>query len=405
MGLQFTPNTAQTGTALTPEPQNAPREDIMEVKEYDIVSQRQQMQETLVNSQEIDDIVSSINVNDTQSIVSFGAEAAEGISRCSDSILNSVNMNQINDSGKMLETLGTIMDKFDIQEIAAEEKKGLFSKMFNNLQKQLDKILAKYHTMGEEVDKIYVQLKSYEAEINESNRKLEEMFVANVDYYQRLIKYILAGEQGLKEIDQYLEDMRKQYEANQDQMLYLDINNLEQVRTLLDQRVQDLRISENVAMQSVPMIKSMQFGNLNLIRKINSAFIITLPVFKQALTQAVLLKRQRIQADAMQALDDRTNEMLLKNAQNTAEQSKLTTRLASSSSVKVETLEKTWQTIMQGITETKQIQEDARRKREVDAQKLGQMKQQYEQFMSGKQPTQQSAQQPRAGITGPASRQ
>ena len=62
--------------------------------------------------------------------------------------------------------------------------------------KQLDKILAKYHTMGDEVDKIYVQLKQYESEIKQSNRKLEEMFKVNVDYYHKLVKYILAGEQG-----------------------------------------------------------------------------------------------------------------------------------------------------------------------------------------------------------------
>ena len=163
-----------------------------------------------------------------------------------------------------------------------------------------------------------------------------------------------------------------------DAMLQLDYNAMQQARTILEQRVQDLRIAENVAMQSIPMIQSMQFSNLNLIRKINSAFIITLPVFKQALTQAVLLKRQKIQAQAMQALDDRTNEMLLKNARNTADQAKLTAQLASSSSIKVETLEKTWQTIVSGIEETRRIQEDASAKRTADAAKLDALKQDFQ---------------------------
>ena len=231
------------------------------------------------------------------------------------------------------------------------------------MQKQLEQILAKYHTMGEEVDKIYIKLKEYEVEIKDSNQKLEQMFQTNMEYYQTLVKYILAGEQGLKEIDQYLEQMRKDYAKSQDGMLQMDITNLEQARCILDQRVMDLRIAENVAMQSIPMIKTMQFSNLNLIRKINSAFIITLPVFKQALTQAILLKRQKIQADAMAALDERTNEMLLKNAQNTVNQSKLTTQLATGSSVKIETLEKTWQTIINGIEQTKQIQQQAEQKK------------------------------------------
>ncbi len=352
-------------------------EQAQEVKEYNIVKERENMTVELTNSKEIDDIVSTIEVNDPNTIVVFGKNAAEGISKCSDQILSSMNMNQINDSGEMLRNLGKIMDKFDINEIKEDDKKGIFGKLFNNVQKQIEQILAKYNSMGNEVDKIYVQLKKYENEIIESNNKLENMFKSNVEYYQLLVKYILAGEQGLKEIDAYIEQMSKEYEQTNDNMTALDIQNLRQAREILDQRIMDLRVAENVAMQSVPMIKTMQFSNLNLVRKINSAFIITLPVFKQALAQAILLKRQKVQAQAMQALDQRTNEMLLKNAQNTVEQSKLTAKLSSGSSIKVETLEKTWETIVKGIEETRQIQEEASKKRLEDTQRLNNLKEQF----------------------------
>ncbi len=102
---------------------------------------------------------------------------------------------------------------------------------------------------------------------------------------------------------------------------------------------------------------------MNLVRKINSAFIVTLPVFKQALAQAIMLKRQRIQAESLAALDEKTNEMLLKNARNTVEQSKLTAKMASGSSIKAKTLETTWRTIVYGIEETRRIQEEGKRKR------------------------------------------
>ncbi len=146
---------------------------------------------------------------------------------------------------------------------------------------------------------------------------------------------------------------------------------------MLEQRTQDLRTAESVAMQSIPMIKTMEFSNMNLVRKINSAFIVTLPVFKQALAQAILLKRQRIQADAMAALDEKTNEMLIKNAKNTVEQSKLTARMASGSSVKIETLETTWRTIVNGIEETKQIQDNARKQRAEDQVRLENIKTEF----------------------------
>ncbi|MBQ8787746.1 MAG: toxic anion resistance protein, partial [Oscillospiraceae bacterium] len=284
---------------------------------------------------------------------------------------------QINDSGELLQHLSAIMEKFDAKELT-EEKKGLFA----NLRKQLDKLLAKYHTMGEDVDKIYIQLREYEKEIEASNVKLETMFNANINYYKELLLYIMAGEQACVELDQYITDYRAKLEANPDSgAVAMDLQTLEQTRQVFEQRVMDLKIAENVAMQTVPMLKAMQFSNLNLIRKINSAFIITMPVFKQALAQAIMLKRQRVQAEAMQALDEKTNELLLKNAQNTVAQTKLTTQMATGSSIQIETLEKTWQTIVDGIEETRQIQETAKQKRKDDSVVLQRLKDDYKNKM------------------------
>lgn len=352
-----------------------PQQEIEVVQEYDIIADREQMSTALTNSPEVDALASQIDVYSLDTIVSFGAEAAEEISKCSDIVLNSMNMSQLDDSSEMLNTLTKIMQKFDIDEI--RENPGLFGKLFGNLRKQLEKILAKYHTMGEEVDKIYVQLKGYEQEIKHSNRKLDDMFNANVNYYHDLVKYILAGEQGCRELETYIAQRQNDMESSGDMSIQFEIQGLQQSLMMLEQRTQDLRTAENVALQSVPMIKTMEFSNMNLVRKINSAFIITLPVFKQALAQAIMLKRQKIQADAMSALDEKTNEMLVKNAKNTVEQSKMITRMASGSSIKIETLETTWRTIVNGIEETKQIQENARKQRELDTERLNNIKAEF----------------------------
>ena len=267
------------------------------------------------------------------------------------------------------------MEKFDINEI--KDNPGLFGKLFGNFRKQLDKILAKYHTMGEEVDKIYVQLKGYESEIKQSNKKLDTMFKTNVDYYHELVKYILAGEQACKEIEAYIAQRQQDMENTGDQSIQFELTSLNQALMMLEQRTQDLRTAENVAMQSIPMIKTMEFSNYNLVRKINSAFIVTLPVFKQALAQAILLKRQKIQAESIAELDKKTNEMLLKNARNTVDVSKMTAKMASGSSIQIETLEKTWATITNGIEETRRIQEDARKKRQEDQVRLEAIKQDF----------------------------
>ena len=330
---------------------------------------------------ELEKYTAKIEVFDPNSIVKFGSEAAEEVSKSADVVLNGMNIDQINNSGKMLEALDKIMGSFDIDEV--KEDKGLFGKLFGNAKKKLEKLLSKYNTMGDEIDKIYTQLKVYEGEIEKSNRNLDQMFNSNLEYYHELVKYIAAGEQGCKELHEYIEQKEQELATSNNVDLQFEISNLRQAENMLEQRVMDLKTAESIALQSIPMIKTMEFSNANLARKINSAFIVTLPVFKQALAQTMMLKRQKIQADSMSALDKRTNELLIKNAQNTVEQSKQITRMTNTSSVQIETLEKTWNTIVSGIDETKRIQEEAKRKREEDSKRLDAIKQQYAEKMKG----------------------
>ncbi len=155
MGLDFS-RTASAQAAAVPEAKN----EIAVVEAYDIAADREKMNAQLVNSEEVDRIVSTIEIYNMDTIVSFGAEVAEEISKASDVVLGSMNMSQLDDTNVMLKALAKIMDQFDIEEI--KDDPGLFEKLFGGMKKQLDKLLAKYHTMGEEVDKIYVQLRGYE---------------------------------------------------------------------------------------------------------------------------------------------------------------------------------------------------------------------------------------------------
>lgn len=374
MAMNFNrPTTANAPTTMTVAP--AAETALVEVQPYDIIADQQATVKRLAHSPEVEALTAMIDVNDLTTIVTFGSHSAEEISKASDVVLRSMSLSQLDESSKMLQTLGKIMDQFNLDEI--RDNPTLFGKLFGNLRKQLDKIIAKYHTMGDEVDKIYVQLKQYEGEIKQSNQKLETIFHANVGYFHELEKYIVAGDQGCQEIQDYINQLQGEMEQTGDQSISFEIQSLQQALIMLEQRTQDLRTAESVALQSIPMIKTIQFSNMNLVRKINSAFIVTLPVFKQALAQAIMLKRQKIQAEAISALDERTNEMLLKNARNTVEQAKITTRMAAGSSIKADTLETTWRTIMNGIEETQKIQESARAQRVQDQAKLEAIKKEF----------------------------
>ena len=373
MGLDFSKAKTVEAEAVTSDV--AENEALPTVQTFDIAVESAKIKNELADSAEVDALVSKIELDNLDSIVTFGGEVATEISKSSDLVLNSMNIAQIEETSKMLGVLTNIMSKFDIEEIRQEP--GLFDKLFGGIKKQLDKIMTKYQTMGGEIDKVYVELKGYEGEIKETNKKLNTMFDSNVNYYHDLLKYILAGEQGCKELEGAIADKTAEMDRTGDKSIQFELTTLNNALMMLEQRTQDLRVAENVAMQTIPMLKTMEFSNINLIRKINSAFIITLPIFKQSLAQAIMLKRQRLQAEALSELDKKTNEMILKNATNTVEQAKLTAQMASGSSIKVDTLEKSWKTIVNGIEETKRIQDEARRQRAEDKVKLENIKNEF----------------------------
>ena len=118
------------------------------------------------------------------------------------------------------------------------------------------------------------------------------MLNENFNYYNELEKYIVAGEMAIEELDN---DLLPQFKAKAESGDQMDLENYQEllnIKDMLVQRVYDLRISENISLQTIPMLRSMQHNNYGLIRKINSAFIVTLPVFKQCLSQAILIKNK-----------------------------------------------------------------------------------------------------------------
>lgn len=338
--------------------------DVATISEY---------KQRLRGMKEVQDLTSEVEIQNPNSIVMFGQGASEQISKVSDELLNSMKAVKAEEASEMLVNLTKIMDKFDIKELDGSEKQSMLSKFMKGVGNSVAKLFQKYDTMGYEVEKVYVLLKKYENDIRESNANLKKLYDANLHYYQLLEKYVVAGELALEEIEAYIYQISMNNSLGQEEKQMM-LQKLEISKEMLSQRVYDLQIAENVAIQSAPMIQTIQMSNFNLMRKINSSFIITLPIFKQCLAQAVILKRQEIQAKSIKQLDDKTNELIMRNAQNTARQSVEIAKMASGSSVSISTLEKSFETIMKGIEDTKAIQEANKVQRIENSAKLERIK-------------------------------
>ena len=146
--------------------------------------------------------------------------------------------------------------------------------------------------------------------------------------------------------------------------LQMDLTTVRQSRAALERRTQDLHIAEILALQSLPVLQTMIHNNSLLLEKLNSAFLVTLPVFRQALAMAVQRKRQRLQEQALQALDRRVREQYRNRPQPPEEEEQV--------------LEQTWQTIRQGIRDTRALQDRTDAQQAADAAQLTQARQEFQ---------------------------
>ena len=105
-------------------------------------------------------------------ILEFGKEPAVQISRFSDQILSNMRTTKVEDSGELLKQLGRIMDKFDKKDFE-KTSGGFFGKLFKKGEKIVEKLFGKYQTMGNEIDKVYVEISKYQSEMVNSTTMLE----------------------------------------------------------------------------------------------------------------------------------------------------------------------------------------------------------------------------------------
>ncbi|WP_242293052.1 toxic anion resistance protein, partial [Bacillus cereus group sp. BfR-BA-01441] len=246
-------------------------------------------------------IYNAVDIKDQLELIELGKEPSMEISRFADQILHTMSLSKIEDSGELLKQLGKIMDRFDSKDFA-EEKSGFFSRMFKKADKMIEQIFSKYQTMGREIDKVYVEITKYQDEMKKSIGTLDGLYEQNLKYYLDLEKYVVAGEMLLERLNTELVPMYEERVRNNDQLAGIELESLKNSVEILEQRIDDLEKARMVALLTAPQIRMIQRGNNKLIGKINTAFITTIPIFKNGIIQAVNAKRQKLVADSMAEL-------------------------------------------------------------------------------------------------------
>ncbi|KOP79549.1 tellurite resistance protein [Lysinibacillus sp. FJAT-14745] len=300
---------------------------------------------------EVKQIADQINIKNQLDLMALGKGPATKLSHFSDQILNMITQSKANESSDLLKQLEVLMSKFDKKEVI--EQKGFFRKLFKREEKKEEDLFAKYNILGRDIEKIHYQFVLMEEALAKDNRMLARLYNEDLMYYLDLEKYIVAAELKLHEVSTTLIPMyEKQSEAG-NQIARMELNSLQTIAELLEQKIEELEKSRMVAILAAPQIEMLRYGNSELMEQINNAFVTTIPVFKMGIMNAVNEKRQKLQNDSVAAFEKRMKQF----GGVSNETVELSTAMAQQTET-TQTLEEIWDTIVLGIANYRKLRDE-----------------------------------------------
>ena len=340
-------------------------------------------------------LIDKINIEDHNSILFFGADAQENMSTISEEMLNGVKNKDLGNASKSLNDIVVAIKGFDIDELNPNKKAGFLSKLFGKT-KPVAAFISKYDDVKKQITTITDDLEDHKGLLLHDIISLEKLYEANLEYFHQLELYIAAGEEKLNEINKdILPKMAKKAEDNTDDMLLVqELRDMRSSRDDLDRRIHDLRLTRQVAMQSLPSIRMVQENDKSLITKINSTLINTVPLWKNQLAQAVTIFRMSDAADSVKSATDLTNELLESNAENLRQGNIEVRKQVERGIFDIESVRKANDSLITSINDSLQIAEEGRAARHKAVSELTEMETElHEALMSAKSRAEEQSEQ------------
>ncbi|MEG2718058.1 MAG: toxic anion resistance protein [Clostridia bacterium] len=308
----------------------------------------------------IDEFVNKIDINNTDHVLLYGADAQKKIADFSDSALATVRTNDTGEVGDMLVKLvGEIKGFGD----AAEKPKGL-SGLFWNAKKAVSDMQTKYDKVEVNVDTIATSLEGYQVQLLKDVSMFNHLYDMNTQYFKELTMYILAGEKKLAEVRATsLQEMKNKAVASGDAMDAQHANDLAANCDRFEKKLHDLKLTRQVALQTAPQIRLLQNNDSLLVERIQSTLSNTLPLWKSQIVIALGMHRSQEALKAQSAVTNMTNDLLKKNAEALKVGTIETAREAERGIIDLDTLTQTNQSLIDTINEVMKIQDEGRAQR------------------------------------------
>jgi len=297
-----------------------------------------------------------LKVNDTNSILAFGTDLQTKLAGYSNQFLGNVRAFDAGEIGTSITDLLTELNYVDID----PSDQGPFKRflmnvpILKNLVMNTKKIFQKYDTISGNIDGIITKLEKGRMVILKDNTNLQSLFEQNLLYIAQLEELLVAGQIKFNELEAELLEM----ETNADQYQDFEIGDKREFLSRLSKRLTDMKITRTITIQSIPQIRLVQNNNTTMVEKIQSSIVTTIPIWRNQISIAVALMRQKGILEVQKKITDTTNTILRKNAEMLKQNSIDVAHQNEQTVVSIETLHEVNQKLIETLTEVKRIKDE-----------------------------------------------
>jgi uncharacterized protein YaaN involved in tellurite resistance len=346
-----------------------------------------------VDPAKVAEIRAAVDVTDAQAVLSYGLPAQTRIASFADSLLGDV---RNKDAGVGGEALTDLLDK--VRELDVDALSGGKSRIpiLGRFANTFERFAARYQKVATSIDRIVDALERSRMALLKDMTVLDKMFDLNLDFIRQLDVYIAAGEQVLEDLHTAkLPALEAEVAATNDVMSAQRLTDLRQAAGRFERRLHDLKLTRMVAIQTAPQIRLIQSNDQNLVEKIQTSILTTLPLWKNQIVIAISLYRQQNAVELQKQVSDTTNELLAKNAELLRTGSAKVAREVERGVIDVETLRKVNADLVATLEETIKIQEEGHAKRVEAEGEIGRLQNELRQKL-----LELRAQAPQLGASG-----
>ena len=319
------------------------------------------------------EIKAAVDISNAQSVLSYGLPAQSRIANFADSLLGDVRNKDAGSGGEALNDLLKKVRELDIDALSGGAGKARIP-IIGRFANTFERFATRYQKVATSIERIVDALERSRMALLKDMTVLDKMYELNLEYLKQLDVYIAAGEQALTELHTVkIPALEAAAAASGDVMAAQRLADLQQAASRFERRLHDLKLTRMIAVQTAPQVRLIQANDQNLVEKIQSSILTTVPLWKNQIVIAISLYRQQKAVELQRQVTDTTNELLTKNAELLKDGSAKVGREVERGVVDVETLQKVNADLVATLEDTIRIQEDGRARRVEAEGEIGRM--------------------------------